>query len=216
MSNNSINNQHRALEAQLGGMVPAAVEIDRDRLMYRLGWEAAVSSLGKVPSRRAGYARYAWPAATAMATAASIVLVVMVVMVVRGPQPTQEGGPVAQRPEVEAVEPKANPPASQPEKPDEIETFAGAPPSLPWPFRNASLNRHSYLSVRHAVLEMGVNALPPSEAAATFTDEGIRAPATMRSLLNEYLPTPPPSSPSQEESDEEPLGRSLPNQEHLS
>lgn len=198
---NQLSPAEQKMESQLASFLPAAPAIDRDRLMFEAGWQAAVATLSPAPQR--GLAHYGWPAATALATAASVMLAVMLVR-----QPPQ-GEFVAQTPQSEqSDETEVTPslPASEPERIDEA-SFVATPAPLPWPFRNVSLGSDTYLAVRTAVLETGIGALRSSEPTMSLSAETIRQPATMRSLMDEYLPGPRADSKPHAESDDDPMGK---------
>src|SRR5690606_25270882 len=109
-----------------------------------------------------------------------------------------------------------SPPVPKPESVEDAEVVLATPSALPWPFRNVSLAGDNYLAVRSAVLKVGVSSLQSAGTESTSSDEPARPPATMRSLMNEYLPPPRSSSQVRDKSDEERVEQSLPNQEHLS
>jgi hypothetical protein len=198
------------IESQLASFAVAAPVIDRDRLMFEAGWQAAMASLERTPQR--GLGRYGWPAATALATAASVMLAVMLV---REPQQVESVAQTAQREEVETVEVDPSPPAHEAEAPDEPR-LVRSPSPLPWPFRNVSLGSDTYLAVRSAVLETGISALRSPEPTMSSSGETIRQPATMRSLMDEYLPSPRADSRPGAESDDEPMGNRITSQEQFS
>lgn len=209
---NRLNAADQQVESLLASFVPAAPAVDRDRLMFEAGWQAALASLENLPARQSKLSRYAWPAATALATAASVMLAVMLV---RQPEQVENVAQMAPREEVQEVTVDPAPPTPEPEAIDEARLVA-SPPALPWPFRSVSLAGDNYLAVRSAVLETGLSALRPSEPTMTSSDDTVRPPVTMRSLMDEYLPTSRATSDSNVESEEEPMGHSLSNQEHLS
>lgn len=195
------------IESQLASFTPAAPAIDRDRLMFAAGWQAAMASLERTPQR--GVGRYGWPAATALATAASVMLAVMLVR-----EPPQLGS-VAQH--EETIEVEVEPAAPVPEPKAMVETQLMTSPSpLPWPFRSVSLAGDNYLAVRSAVLEVGVSSLRSTGPVSSSSDDTVRPPATMRSLLDEYLPNPRTKSGSQVEPEEEPMGQCLSSEEQFS
>lgn len=198
------------VESLLQSLVPAAPAIDRDRLMFEAGWQAALASLERAP--RTSAHRYGWPAATALATAASVMLAVMLV---REPQQVESVAQTAQREEIETVEVDPAPPTPDAEALDEPR-LVRSPSPLPWPFRNVSLGGDTYLAVRSAVLETGVSSLRSPEPTMSSSGETIRPPATMRNLMDEYLPNPRPSSKADAESNDEPMGQRITSEEKYS
>jgi hypothetical protein len=180
--------------------------------MFDAGWQAALASLEKAPTRQSGFSQYTWPAATALATAASVMLAVMLV---REQQAVESVAQMAQREEVKEIEVEPAPPTPEPEAIDETQLVT-SPSPLPWPFRGVSIAGDNYLAVRSEVLEVGVSSLRSTGPVMTSNDDSVRQPATMRSLMDEYLPTPRATSDSNGESDEEPMGQSLSNEEQLS
>ncbi len=198
------------VEARLQNFVPSAPAIDRDRLMFDAGWQAALVSLEAAPRR--GAVRFGWPAATALATAASVMLAVMLV---RQSTPV-ESVATAHR---EEVAPEQIATASTVPTVDANDEATELPPTtspqLPWPYR-LPVGGDNYLAVRSAVLSGGVNMLRSTGYSTTSGETPEREPATMRNLLNEYLPPSETRSDSPAESDPEPMGRTLPNKEHFS
>lgn len=135
------------LEAALGGLAPAAHQIDRDALMFRLGRESTTA------------ARRRWQMA-----AAALLLVTLTTwgwsMHRRrsspGPQPTPPGM-VAER--------QPTPPPPVPERtPDPAGRQPGPRPSVT-SIARAPGPTEAYLNLRNLVLAHGVDALPESTIA---------------------------------------------------
>lgn len=160
-------NQNRLspLEQTLGGFVPAAPRVDRDRLMFLAGQASAGPSV--VGSRSVGGRSWYWPASSAVLAATSLALAIA--LVTRpAPQPL-----IVQVPAPAPVQPSEAVPA--PVTPREP-----APAPRQWALTAAQpAAGESYVKSRELALRMGLDALgaPRSSGSSSATS------GTYRSLL---------------------------------
>jgi hypothetical protein len=186
----------KMLEQQLAALKIAAPSIDRDRLMFAAGRAAAEKAaaektaeagrLGNMPeSTSLGRRRWYWPAATATMTAATVLLASM--------QVWREREATVVRPVVvapSAAEVREPPHAAVARTPD----FEPGHVSY-WQF--ASPPTSGYLGIRYIALTKGVGAIPSGDASGGSSvaakNEQRASPATVRGLLDEYVPKSSPS-----------------------
>jgi hypothetical protein len=168
-----------ALEQRLAAFTPAAVRVDRDRLMFAAGRVAAV--VGGSPSvvRPQPHTAWYWPAATVLMTAASILLAVMLVR-------QTEWRPMTAKPAAShlvgtsdnTVKPAAGSDSIQ------FDQLAADRGSWPWSARPTS----GYLALRYVALTQGVGAIGGRPAAANGVPDEPTPPPTARELMEELLP----------------------------
>jgi len=171
-----------ALEGRLAGLQPAALNLDRDRLMFAAGQAAAEAKYKLVTPHVGGANRWFWPSATALMTAASVMLAAMLVW---REDATSIAGPSATP---AAVEEKF---VEQPTKADfqyveQLTSRFAATKTYQRP-------KGGYLEVRHVALTEGIGAVPfnghsDTHGDASPIDERQSQPATPRGLLEELLP----------------------------
>jgi hypothetical protein len=181
-----------ALEVQLRGITPAALRVDRDRLMFAAG-KAAISADGGQDGRamydRAGRphdmvspswaARRFWPAATFAMTAATLLLATMLVW-------QRQAHPFASQ--GDALPPSMNQTSEQ-----SLVAIAPSPGQLTRSsFGSPTFQQPSsgYLGIRYVALTRGVDAWEPSSQASAGDDDSIdETPRTQREMLEEVLPS---------------------------
>lgn len=191
-----------AIERQLARLTPAAPRIDRDRLMFAAGKEAAISAQRSCqiepspnPSlqgrgidvaatlRVAGSRRWFWPAATATMTAATLLLATMLVWQ-RAAQPIAVKQPTSFQPTTVATV-LSTPPVNVTTS---ITPAAVQSENFGWPM--ASPPTAGYLGLRYIALTRGVGELEVhSRTASSGSDSIDNTPATQRELLRELLPS---------------------------
>jgi len=181
-----------ALERQLRGMTPAALRVDRDRMMFAAGQAAASTESGRDgramydragdPHRTAGpswAARRFWPAATFTMTAATLLLATMLVWQRQADRFASQGD--ASPPSINQVSEQplmANAPSS-----DESARWASGTRAFEHPSRG-------YFGIRYAALTRGIDTWRPgSQSLAGDGDSYDEAPRTQRKMLEELLPS---------------------------
>jgi len=171
-----------ALEEQLAELAPAAVRVDRDRLMFAAGRAAAVAARSEEPGARSENAlplRWFWPAATALTTAASIFLAAMLAW-------QRDVDHVAAKPQVAGAAGVSDAAAQPATKSDafDFDQYAVARGRWPWSGRPTS----GYLALRYVALTEGVGAIGEHPAATNGVPDEPPEPATVRELLDQLLP----------------------------
>ncbi|MEX2317738.1 MAG: hypothetical protein WD669_11340 [Pirellulales bacterium] len=169
-----------AFEQQLVRMSPAALRLDRDRLMFDAGRASALAEPRPGAIHVARGTRF-WPATAAMMTAASIVLAILLI---RQSPPAERERDVA-RPNVALSQPAAPVDPQLAAAPYENNAWFGYLPS--WFMSTEPTG--GYLAKRHIALTIGLSALE-SQTARFTTDEACvlqETRATARELLEEYL-----------------------------
>jgi hypothetical protein len=164
-----------ALERQLAGLSPAAVRVDRDRLMFAAGKAAAGAGNVRVVS-----AHWFWPAATALSTAAMIFLAATLAW-------QRDAEQLAAKPQAAEVVVDAGDGAARPAvvndavQADRLAVIRG---TWPWSARPTS----GYLGLRYVALTEGVGAIGDRPIAINGAPDEPPPPATARELLKELLP----------------------------
>lgn len=191
-----------AIERQLARLTPAAPRIDRDRLMFAAGRDAAISaqrlcqtepspnpslhgrgSDAAATLRVAGPHRWFWPAATATMTAATLLLATMLVWQ-RAAQPVAAQSATPPLPTTVATAP----PDQTVDATGSITLATAQPENFGWPM--VSPPTTGYLGLRYIALTRGVGELEKHNRTANsdFNTSG-NTPATQRELLRELLPS---------------------------
>lgn len=161
-----------AWETRLASLSASAVGLDRDRLMFAAGQAAGEAAARR--SRPGTIGRWAWPAASAVASAAAAVLVMLIVQSPRAIQLVEPGETEINSVEVADRAPPADLPAAI-ESHFTLQTVA--PPK-----------RASYLSDRQLALVHGVEALEYAHPNRRDGDSRSNdPPPTMRELLEKMV-----------------------------
>jgi hypothetical protein len=177
-----------ALQAQLAGLKPAPLTLDRDRLMFEAGRAAAeserpLSTTGHRPNvgRVAGTTRWIWPTTTALMTAACVMLAVMLIW--RDDEANLANQPTAPQPATDHL-------LTEPTIDDfrNVEQLT----SRFTPSRRSPAPTRGYLNIRYVALTDGINAIahdrPANGRGDTSNDASPSKPATSRGLLEDLLP----------------------------
>jgi hypothetical protein len=178
-----------ALQAQLAGLQPAPLTLDRDRLMFEAGRAAAESEQkiavsGHRPKggRLAGEPRWLWPTATALMTAACLMLAAMLIW--RDDEANLANQPTPPQPATDHL--VAEPTIDDFRNVDELA-------SRFTPSRRSPAPTRGYLNVRYVALTDGINAIahdrPANGRGDTPNEASPSKPATSRGLLEDLLPS---------------------------
>ena len=154
------------LATALGSLAPAQARLDRDRLMFEAGRQAA---------RNAG-PRWAWPALAATLAAAALGEAVF----------------LTQRPEPRTIERVVVRYVPVPVSAPPVETIASVPPSVPasvpvyrpW---SAPAGGSAYEALRWQVLRFGIDALPEPPPLALQRSPHPAPEPSARQLQSEFL-----------------------------
>ncbi len=156
-------------ERDLVSVKPQPGRLSRGRLMFLAGQASVRPEKGRATRRK----RWYWPASTAVMTVVSAALVLIVVY---RPVIVHTAQPHVVR-EVVYVDRATQPPAPAAQSPE--------PPQSDWTPRLAAETAErvsgDYLDIRHRVLALGVDALPPLSLEGNL-------PSTSREMLEDMLP----------------------------
>ena len=199
------------IEARLASLLPIEPKVDRDQLMYRVGFEAGIRSITAEPVAEPVTRRPTinlWQATTGAMTAATVVLAVMLAR-----QPSTSDSPAMVRVDSSVAPAGDGNPLADPLPAVAVLEFADVqtapipaytPPAV---LGDPSTN---YLALRAAVLARGLDAwpfLPDRSGPAVLRRSDDTPPPTIYQLREEYLPrssTPPEKEATDESRDESP------------
>lgn len=175
--NDEIRMTNDDIESALAGLALTAPQIDRDALMYRAGYQAA---LGLASSRKT---IRLWQSSTALMAAASVALAVTLWQ-----RPTPEPLPqfVDAPPTAPSEESIAESEVPQPE-PIAVAQTPDLPAVDPLLLADPSKN---YLALRAVVLRRGVDAWTVESTSSSNTEAAPSRPSTVRGMMDELLPPP--------------------------
>lgn len=156
-----------ALEERLKEFLPAAPQLDRDRLMFAAGAASAQPErLGYIaePSR---FGERFWQAAASVMTAATLLLAAMLLRQTSSPEQFANTTRIDDPP---------------------LAATGGEPSPAEWSSLPPDRIPSGYLGVRYVALTQGIGALDDEQPSTDTSIESPSQPATSRELLREYLP----------------------------
>ncbi|HEX4414822.1 MAG TPA: hypothetical protein VH107_14400 [Lacipirellulaceae bacterium] len=170
----------QALEGKLARLSPAAVRLDRDRLMFEAGMGAgrAASEPSPSPSLKGQRNVWVWRGGAALMTAASLVLATMLVW---------------QRQEFDVALREAKQPAVAPQLASAQPTASSPPAAVPevstanWiALRQPAAG---YLGIRYTAVTRGVDAIESESRDGSASRSSHQLERNERDIMNDFLPS---------------------------